>query len=97
MKSLAKIFTKDRLVIIAVITGIFGVITTLITVFGGSVIARSEAASQVQEDLNAFKATTIADIAEIKGTVNEMRNRLEDIKGINQDMQSRLNNFLDNQ
>jgi hypothetical protein len=87
MKHFLKIFTKERV--------IFGILMSLIGLAGTIYTARSQAATKTQEDLDAFKSATIADIGEIKGTVNEMRNRLEDIKGINQNMESRLNKFID--
>jgi hypothetical protein len=87
MKAFLNLFTKERVIL--------GIISALIGYAGIVYTARSEAASKTQEDLDAFKSATIADIGEIKGTVNEIRNRIEDIKGINQSMESRLNKFID--
>ena len=95
MKSFLKIFTKERVV--------FGIIISLIGLSGTIYTARSQAASKTQEDLDAFKVSTIKDIIELNktvskldGTVTQMNSRVEDVKGITQDMQSRLNQFIDN-
>ncbi len=89
MKTLVKIFTKER-IIYALIISIFGFLGTYYT-------ARSQAASRTQEDLNKFKQTTVSDIGEIKGVVTQMSKNVEFIQGLTQTMQSRLDWFIDKQ
>lgn len=90
-----KLFTKERVILGIILTGVFSVITAVITQFGAIYTARAEAQTKVQEELDTFKLQTIGDIGKINGSLEQMNNRLEDVKGITQNMESRLNQFID--
>lgn len=89
MKNLAKIFTRERV--------IYGIVISLIGLFGTVYTARSQAASKTQEDLNNFKQTTIEQLGDVRGDIKALKVTSEMTQGLVQTMSSRLNTFIDKQ
>lgn len=81
--SLANIFTKERVV--------YGIIISLIGLFGTMYTARTQASSATEEVLNNFRLETTKEIGAVKGDVQTLQSINKGIEKRLEGIESSLN------